>query len=178
MKKIFIIFLMIFMIIGCSESLNNPKDKVSNFLDKYINLDDEVLKELEYQIESKNYNEKEKNIYRKNLRRQYQNLKYLIKEEEIYDDTSTIYVEIEVYDYVKAIENASNYYLNNQEYFINENNQVDSSKYIDYKLEQISNMNDRIIYDIEFKLYKKNKIWYLDKVDETIISKINGLYSY
>ena len=178
MKKIFLYFLIIFMIIGCSDSLNTPSNKVINFLNKYINLDDEILIELDYQIESNNYNYLEKNMYRDNMRRQYKSLKYKIKEEKIYDDTAIVNVEIEVYNYAKAIENSSIYFLKNQDVFINDQNIVDTSKYIDHKLNEISKMNERITYDIEFNLYKKNKIWNLDKIDNSILLKINGLYSY
>ncbi len=177
MKRLLITFLMISMIIGCNNSLNSPSNKVISFLDKYKNLDDKVLQELEYQIESKNYNEKEKELYRNSIRRQYQNLKYKILEEKEYENTATVKVEIEVYNYIAAIEKASNYFLKNQELFINDDNIVDESKYIDYKLNEIEKTNERINYIIEFNLYKKNKIWYLRKIDNETLSKINGLYS-
>ena len=178
MRKLFLTFLVFFMIIGCNDTLNNPKDKVKQFFEKYQKLDNEVLMDLEYIIESKNLNETEKNLYRENMRRQYKDLKYKIKEEEIYDDNASIIVEIEVYDYGEAIKKASDYFLKNQDLFINNDNMVDESKYIDYKLNEMKETNDRIKYDIEFSLYKKNKIWIMNDIDETIIEKIHGIYYF
>ena len=134
--------------------------------------------DLEYIIESKNLNETEKNLYRENMRRQYKNLKYKIKNEEINDDNASIIVEIEVYDYGKAIKKASEYFIKNQDFFINENNMVDESKYIDYKLNEMKKTNDKIKYDIEFSFYKKNKIWSMNAIKETDIEKIHGIYNF
>ena len=178
MRKLFLVFLVLFMIIGCNDNLNNNKDKVKEFFDKYQKLDNEVLMDLEYIIESKNLNETEKNLYRENMRRQYKNLKYKIKNEEINDDNASIIVEIEVYDYGKAIKKASEYFIKNQDFFINENNMVDESKYIDYKLNEMKKTNDKIKYDIEFFFYKKNKIWSMNAIKETDIEKIHGIYNF
>ncbi len=178
MRKLFLVFLVLFMIIGCNDNLNNPKVKVKEFFDKYQKLDNEVLMDLEYIIESKNLNETEKNLYRENMRRQYKNLKYKIKNEEINDDNASIIVEIEVYDYGKAIKKASEYFIKNQDFFINENNMVDESKYIDYKLNEMKKTNDKIKYDIEFSFYKKNKIWSMNAIKETDIEKIHGIYNF
>jgi uncharacterized protein YcfL len=59
MRKLFLVFLVLFMIIGCNDNLNNPKVKVKEFFDKYQKLDNEVLMDLEYIIESKNLIEAE-----------------------------------------------------------------------------------------------------------------------
>ena len=54
----------------------------------------------------------------------------------------------------------------------------DSSKFIDYRLEQMSKTKETIDYDITFNLSKKKNRWVIDEMDNETLEKIHGIYNY
>lgn len=178
MKKLitFIVFLVLFG--GCNELMNSPTKKVEEFFNRYQTLDDSLLNNLDYSIESNNLNEEEKNMYRNIMKRQYKDLTYKIKDEEIDGDLATVKVEIEVYDYSLASINASEYFKNNQDFFLNEEGEVDTFKYTDYKLDLMKDINERVKYTLDITVRKKDKTWMMDNISRDDLLKIHGVYSY
>ena len=113
------------------------------------------------------------------MEKQYQNLSYKIKNEEINDDTATVEVEIEVYDYNKIISESEDYLTNNQEEFLREDGEItDISKFNDYKLDQLEKAKDKVTYTLNLTLSVVDDKWMLDNLTDTEISKIHGLYAY
>lgn len=49
---------------------------------------------------------------------------------------------------------------------------------IEYKLEQMKNMNDTIQYNVVFKVTKTDGKWYVEQPDEETLEKIHGVYNY
>ena len=47
-----------------------------------------------------------------------------------------------------------------------------------YRVNKLFNADDRIDYEIEFYLDKKEDEWVLKNPDKTTLEKINGLYNY
>lgn len=178
MKKVFTFLLILSIFIGCSNINNTPTRKVEEFLNKYQTLSSDVLKDLEYSIESNNFTEEQKNSYREIMKKQYKDLTYTIKDEEVDGDNATVKVEIEVYNFNNASTIASNYFMLNQDEFLNPDGVVDESKYTDYKLEEMEKITDRVKYTIEFNVKKKDDVWVLDSINDEIREKIHGLYSY
>ena len=86
--------------------------------------------------------------------------------------------EIEVYDYNKAIKEAEDYLLKNSSEFKNSNDDIDTSKYNEYKIKLMEDMKERITYTINFTLSKVEDKWMVDDLTETERSKIHGLYAY
>ena len=100
LKKIFIVFLGLFLLVGCTATDNTPSSKVEEFMEKYQRLDDEVLTQLDLTLDSDTeMNADQKKDYRSLMEKQYQNLSYKITDEKVEDDTATVDVEIEVFDY-------------------------------------------------------------------------------
>jgi len=146
MKKIFIL-LGILLLLGCTNTMNTPTSKVENFLSKYQNLDKNVLTDIDrYLDKNKSLSKNDKKIYKEVLQRQYQNLSYKIKNEEIDRTVSIIDVEIEVLDYRNK------------------------------KIKELKTVEDRIKYDITFYLNKENGLWTLENLSRDDYLKINGLY--
>ena len=113
MKKIFIVLLLgIFLFAGCGNNkMNTPTGKVEEFLSKYQNMDEDVLSQLDDVVnEDDTMNDEQRKEYRTLMEKQYQNLSYKIKDETITDDSATVDVEIEVYDYATSIRNSKKYY--------------------------------------------------------------------
>ena len=153
MKKIIILVGLIFLL-GCENTLNTPTSKVESFLNKYQILDKNVLKDLDnYLSKDKTLTNKQKEKYKELLKRQYQNLSYKIKNEEIENNVSIVETEIEVLDYSRIKE-----------------------KNINKKLDKMKNTEKKKKYELTFYLNKEKGIWKIDSLSEDDYKKINGLY--
>ena len=180
MKKIFLaVIVSLFILTGCNNLMNTPTKKVELLLGKYQKLDDEVLTQLgDSLLADTVLTKEEKEKYKDLLERQYKNLTYTVKNEAIDGKTAMVEVEIEVYDYNKAITSSEEYLLNNQNEFQDETGSVNTVKYNDYKLNEIEKMKDRITYTINFTLSKIDEEWMVDDLTDTERQKIHGLYAY
>jgi len=179
LKIICICTLSILLLTGCDNLMNTPTKKVELLLNKYQKKDEEVLKNLKDVISTDTIlDSSQKDVYEELMERQYSNLTYVVKNEAIDGKTAVVEVEIEVYDYNKAITESENYLINNQEEFQENNGIVNTSKYNDYKLSSMKNMNDRVKYTINFTLSKVDEEWIVDDLTDTERMKIHGLYAY
>lgn len=181
MKRIHrIIFLVaiIFLVVGCGNMMNTPTKKVETFLSKYQTMDKAVITQLDDVVDDAGtMNEDQKEKYRELMKKQYQNLSYKIKDETEDGDNATIEVEIEVYDYGKAIREAESYLVTNNNEFLDINtNQVDTVKFLDYKIDQMKNTKDKVTYTINFTLTKIEDEWKLDDISDVDRQKLHGLY--
>lgn len=177
MKKILAGIMLLFLVVGCDMN-SSPTKQVEKFLNKYQTMDEEVMNQLYEVVDSAGtMNEKQKEKYNDLMKRQYQNLSYKIKEETMDGDMSTVQVEVNVYDYAAAISKSESYLLTNKEEFLNDEKQVDEEKFMDYKLEQMDKVKDKVTYTINFTLTKKDKKWVMDNITDIDRQKIHGLYS-
>ena len=123
MKKKLIILLSLFVILlsGCGNT-NTPTGKVEEFLGKYQSMDSDVLTQLDNIISNDtSMNDEQKSDYQALMEKQYQNLSYKIKNEEIDGDNATVLVEIEVYDYANSILESREYYNEHRDEFEEDN---------------------------------------------------------
>ncbi len=180
MKKILFVFLLgLFIITGCDNLMNTPTKKVENLLGKYQKMDEVVTTQLgDTLLMDAVLSTDQKDKYRQLMERQYKDLVYTVKDESIDGKTAVVEVEIEVYDYNKAITETEDYLLNNSNEFQDETGNIDTTKYNDYKLNSIEKMNDRVKYTINFTLSKVDDEWIVDDLTETERMKIHGLYAY
>ena len=179
LKKLFIGVIILFLAVGCGNMMNTPTKKVEEFLSKYQTQDEKVLAQLDEVISSAGtMTSKQKEKYREIMKKQYQNLSYKIKDETEDGDSATIEVEIEVYDYATSISETETYLTTNKDEFINKDtNEVDDEKFMDYKLEQLDKVKDKVKYTINFTLVKEDNEWKLDDITEIDRQKLHGLYS-
>jgi len=176
MKKI-ILVLSVILLIGCSMS-NKPSSKVEAFLNNYINLNDDVLMDIEQSAIKENLNNDDKNTYKDILSKQYEELKYEIKDESIDGNSAIVTVNINVYDFHK-IEKESLEYLNtNLSEFYNNDGVFSNDLFNSYRVRKLNEAQDRIDYEIKFYLDKKNDEWVLNNPDRVTLEKINGFYNY
>jgi len=178
LKKLFVLVMVLFLAVGCGNMMNTPTKKVEEFLSKYQTMDKAVLTQLDDVIEDAgNLIDDQKETYRDLMKKQYQNLSYKIKDETEDGDNATIEVEIEVYDYGKAIREAESYLNTNKEEFLNnETNEVDTKKFLDYKIKKIKDTKDKVTYTINFTLTKIDDEWKLDDISDVDRQKLHGLY--
>ena len=168
MKKILIIiFVFLLFITGCDNSTNTPSNRVEKFLHDYQNLDSRVMERLEKEAKEKNLSKKQKEKYKELMKKQYQNLSYKIKNEEINKDKATVEVEIEVLNYNYSIINSKKYYSEHKD---------EIKDYNEYMLSELEKVTSKIKYSISFNLTEYDGLWELDEVDNYSIRKIHGLY--
>lgn len=178
-KLILVVFSLLLITCGCDSMMNTPTKRVEEFLNKYQRLDSDVLTQLDEVIKNATYtfNDTQSTSYKELMKKQYKDLTYTIKEETIDGNNATVTVEIEVYDYNKALVEAENYYKANADKFKNQEGELDASKYMDYKIEQLKNVNDKIKYTLNLTLTKSDKKWILNDLTEADRQKIHGLYN-
>ena len=178
MKKIGTFIIIFLLFAGCDSINNSPTRRVEEFFNSYQTLDDKLLNNLDYSIESNELNEEEKNTYREIMTRQYRDLTYIIKDEEIDGDNAIVKVEIEVYDYSKSISEASDYFMLHQDEFLDDSLMVSKEKYIDYKLELMKKNKERVKYTLSITLSKKDNKWIMDDISDSDREKIHGIFTY
>ncbi len=177
MKKISAILLLLIMLTGCNNVMNTPTKEVEEFLGKYQTMNDKVLNQLDDVLKSDTtMSESQKDEYRNLMKKQYQNLSYKIKDEKIDGEHATIETEIEVYDFNKAMQEADDYLKTNNSEFLDENNETDEEKFMDYKIGKMKDMKEKVTYTITFTLTKKDDMWSLDDITDIDRQKIHGIY--
>lgn len=178
MKKILFVVVGLLLFVGCDGVMNSPTKRVEEFLNNYQTMDTEVLTQLDDAIKDEDLlTDDQKKTYKELMEKQYQNLMYTVKDETVDGNKATVEVEIEVYDYSTAMNQADDYLLTNNPEFVGEDGNVDNVKFMDYKIEQMKNVKDKAKYTLFLTLTKKDKEWILDDITEPDRQKIHGIYS-
>ena len=176
MKKILLIIVSVFMLTGCMSS-NTPTSKVESLLNKYNSNDESIVTELRDYLDGFEMDDKTKGKYENVYLKQFKDLTYEIKEEEIDGDNAEVTAQISVYDYYKSETDANNYLNEHKEEFY-KNNVYDKILFENYKLEQLNKVKDRVDYTIEFELTKVNDEWQIKTLTDEQLQKIHGIYAY
>lgn len=176
MKKVMILFMMIMSLFGCNLS-NTPKSEVEEYLDSFNNLTDEVLLDVDNSVTQEDLSDENKEIYKKVLLRQYENMKYEIKDESIDGNNAVVKASIVVYDYYKT-ESSANTYMNEHVSEFNDiNGMFDNNIYNSFRLGELLKTSDTTTYEVTFNLKKdSNGNWILENPSEETIKKLNGFY--
>lgn len=168
MKKIISVFIFLLLLVGCSLS-NTPTAQVEDLLSKYQMLDDDIAKGIDDILEGETLTNDQKDRYRKIIEKQYKNLAYEVKDEEIDGDIAEITVEIEVLDYKKIVNEVNSNYQGQTNYTVEDYNNA--------KLDALEDAKDKVTYTIEFEVIKdENGNWKLGTLDSEAIKKIQGMY--
>jgi len=179
MRKVLVIFFLL-LLCGCQNNLNTPTSSVENFFSKYQKLDKDIIRELDKIIDKEDkMTDKQKKEYKSIMERQYQNLSYKINNENINKDIATVDIEVEVLDYAGTIQRAKKYYFEPPKefnYTIENDSLENTENYINFKLEKLRDTKEKNKYELTITLTKVDGIWNINKLSETDIQKIHGLY--
>lgn len=179
MKKIMTLLVVgLICLTGCALFSNTPSDAVKKFLDNYKNNSDTVVDELNDYLTTEDLTDDEMKDYREIYLRQYSNLKYEIKDETINGDKAEVEVQITVYDYYKTNTASSEYLTTNKDEFIDDDGDIDLTKYLSYKIEQLLSTNDTVDYTITLTLNKVDDTWQIDPLTTEQLTKLHGTYEY
>ena len=180
MKKMLILFIMSFALVGCNIGpANTPSKAVEEYLERYVSNDDAIMNELdEYVINNQELSDNQKKTYKEILKKQYSDMKYEITNEQYDGDNAIVVVKITVYDLYKVQKESDEYLSNNADKFKNEEGTYDSSKYTDYKLQQMKSTSETIDYTLDISVIKINNIWEVTQLSHDSLQKIHGVYNY
>lgn len=178
--KVMLVMVFALTLVGCSCMQMTARNRVEEFLDQYRNLSANVLGDLDEVVDSEtDLNEEQKEKYRDILKKQYSDLNYEIVSEEYDGDTAVVESKITVYDLYKPQKDATEYLNEHSDEFNDEEGNYDSSKFMDYKLEQMQDNNDTVEYTITFNLEKNDDgNWQILELSQEDLEKIHGIYNY
>lgn len=201
MKKIFLALFVILLSACTLGAATTPKQKVSEFLDKYKNENSDIIEELVDTIKTDIKVADHQERYKTLMTKQYKNMKYEIKDEIIEDNNAVVEAEITVYDYGSAIKKANEYLNSHPDEFKKEDKTTakeedtvttneksdetdnitatdyDEDKFMEYKISEMEKVTDTVKYTIEFTLTKVNGEWQLDQLSNSDIEKLHGIYT-
>lgn len=176
MKKTIIALISIVLFTGCSMAMK-AEDVVKEYLNNYKSLDSSVMDQIDDMIAKEDLTDKQKNTYKEVLKRQYEDMTYEITSSNYRGDDATVSTKVTIYDYYGVQQDIINYLKENRDKFTKDG-EYDEESYIDYKLDKMKNYNQTISYTIDFKLHKKNNKWEMEKLSQTDLEKIHGIYDY
>ena len=153
MKKIFLILIIIITLTGCTLG-NTPTAKVEDLLTKYQMLDNDIEVDYTTLIGDISLNEEQIKTYNNIIKKQYKNLTYEVKEEEIDGNNAIVTIQIEVKNYKNTINK-----YNKQDY--------ETTKYHELVTKSLDTTKEMITYTLDITLTKDNNdIWILDPLTE------------
>lgn len=175
MKKLLLIISCI-LLIGCGYQ-KSATNEVRNYLNSYKDLDGSVLVQIEDEANKNEYTDKQKSVYKDILKKQYQDLSYKIEKKEKDGDITYVTVKVKVYDLYTAQNDASKYLSDHMDDFYDKNGKYDSSKYLDYKLNLMKNVTNKVEYTIVFSVEEKDGEFVVLQPSEVDLEKIHGVYN-
>lgn len=173
--KIFSLFACLIFLSGCVGM--RPSERVENMLNKYVQNDQDIMKELDSYLEKQDLNDSQKSRYKDIIKDEYSNIIYEITKENIEEDRATVEVALTVKNLYAASNEAQQYLLSNPTEFYTDG-VYDVSKFIDYKLSVMEDSKETIDYAITVNLSKKDNVWQITDLDEATLEKIHGIYDY
>lgn len=178
MKKILLLITAVLIFTGCSCSLDdtNPEEAIDTFFEKYRNRDEEVISQLIDTITNEELLDNQKDDYKSLMEKQYDQFAYVVQDIEINGNNAAATVELTVLDYKSAILKVEEELKNNPEKFNDESGNFSSEKYMDYKIEEMTNITNTTTHTIEITLAKEAGMWKVEQLSNEEISKLHGLY--
>lgn len=179
MKRfVFVLVAIVLFMTGCALMADTPSNAVKEYLNRYRDNDTVVVNELNEYLDTEDMDDDTKEEYRKVYLRQYSNLKYDIKDETINGDEATVEVKITVFDYYKTNTLSGDYYTANSQDFLDENGDLDLTKYVSYKIDKLVETTDTVDYTLTINLAKVDGSWEVQPLSLDDLYKLHGTYEY
>lgn len=181
MKKIIILFLSLFMIVGCGCQNNmTAKQAVESYLERYRTHDEAIINALDDYVASEdNLTDEQKETYKEVLKKQYKNLKYKVTNETYDGEEALVTVTITVFDLYRVQKEANEYLDDHQEEFQDKNGVYDKDAFLNYKLNRMKEYTEQVDYTIDFRVVKNEDMkWEVQDLSTSDLEKIHGIYQY
>ena len=181
MKKIIVLFLSLFMMVGCGfEKDMTAKQAVESYLERYRTHDEAVMNALDDYIASEDdLSDDQKEIYKEVLKKQYKNLKYKVTNETYDGKDALVTVTITVFDLYRVQKEANEYLDDHQEEFQDKKGVYDKDAFLNYKLDKMKEYTEQVDYTIDFHVVKTDDMkWEVQDLSTSDLEKIHGIYQY
>ena len=176
MKKIIVLLITIMSLFGCNLSAT-PSSEVEKYLDNFNNLTESVLIDVDNKVSTENLSGENKEVYKRVLLRQYENMKYDIIDENIEGNSAIVKANITVYDYYKTEDITSTYMMEHTNDFNDSYGMFNNELYNSYRLGELLKTNDTTTYEVTFNLKKDdNGNWIMASPNRETLEKLNGFY--
>ena len=163
MKKIFLIIVTLSLLVGCSLG-NTPTSRTEELLSNYQMNKNNITVSYTNLTTDTNISNDIMKKYEDAIRKQYRDMSYEIKDEEIDGDTAVVTIEIEVMDFGKAINK-----YNMGEY--------ETVRYHELITKELENTKEMITYTLDITLTKDEKDkWVVDDLSQENRDKLLGIY--
>ena len=172
-RKIILITILILLLVGCSKNLT-VKEATSDYLNRYINLDESIIEQLNTQASRYYKNNSVKDKYIDVLKRQYSNLEYEIVNETYDNEFAYTNIKIMVYDLYKAQKNATE---NINDFLLPDGN-YDMDAFNLYKLDKMLTTENKVENTITIKLLREDNTWEVLQLSNENLEKLHGIYNY
>ena len=149
MKKIILVLISLFLIVGCGKS-DTAAEAVEKYFNDYKSLADNVLEDLDELVKKEELTDDQKEVYKDLVKRQYRDLNYTIENEDYNGDTAKVTVKIS----------------------------YDAQKYLDYKLDLMKKAKETVTYNIVLNTIKVDGKYQVEQPNNTVLEKIHGIYNY
>lgn len=161
MKKIFLL-LVFMLLIGCTLG-NTPTARVEDYLSRHQMLDKDISVSYTNLTSDIGLDEDIISRYEDVIEKQYRNLSYEIKDEEIDGNNAIVTIQLEVMNYKKAID-----MFNKSEY--------ENSRYHELVLDELEKTKEMITYTIDFNVTKeKDGMWKVNDLSNEDRRKLLGI---
>ena len=165
MKKIYLLLVLCFMLVGCSMG-NTPTARVEALFNKYQTIDNDISSGIDSVLDEQNLTDAHRDRYRKLLESQYKNLSYEVKDELIDGNNATVVVAIDVIDYKRAIND-----------LVFDSSIYTKESFDEEKLNRLEQAKDKVTYTLDLTLTKdEDGTWNLNALTNEQIKKIQGMY--
>ena len=175
--KLLIIVLFILVSVGCGMK-PTAREAAIEYLELYRNKDKVVMEELHEYVNEEDLTDDQKEKYYDVLKKEYSTLMYEVEHEQYDGNIAYITFKITVIDLYKAQKEAAEYFNEHQSEFDDENGIYDKKKYMDYKLDKMTEEMDTVSYTIDIKVEKEGDNWKVVQLSNENLEKIHGIYNY
>lgn len=147
---------------------NTPIDMTKAYMDRFKNLDSEVVSKISYPY-SDNLSDSQKKKYEEIIKSQYLSLNYEIVDENIGEIDAIVRVQFSVLDYASSYDRATSYLSLYEK-------DKSEKEVIDYKISEMENTKEKIEYTIEFAYYNLDGEWHMSDLSPADLRKIAGTF--
>ena len=162
-KWIGVVIICMCFLVGC-ELANTPTAQVEDLLSKYQMLDDDITVSYVDLIPDGTIQEEFQDDYEDLIKKQYRDLAYEVKEEEIDGNQATVTVEIEVSDYGEVL----------RQYDVS--TYGSDAEYHQDVLKALKEVKDKVVYTIDFEVaMNDNDEWKVQPLDAEMKEKLLGI---
>ncbi len=155
---------------------SSPKGMAEEYLEKYVKLDDSIVSNITYEFNDKLTAEQEQ-FYTSVIKRQYEKLSYSVSDCVEEEKEANVTVMITVTDLKSAYDQADAYVESHRNKYEDKDGNFDTTKAVNYKLDQVEKASETISYSINIQFFKDDLgKWVMQNLSDADLKKLSGTF--